>query len=524
MTALILSIFPIILLVFLMTKKNSMPSHQALPLAALVLYLIKLVYFQSDPNLMNATVVDGLISAWTPILIVWGAILLFKTMEHSGSMDVIRDWLNGISQNKIAQLMIIGWAFSFLIEGASGFGTPAALAAPILVGLGFNPIKTALLCLIMNSVPVSFGAVGTPTWYGLGSLGLSDELMREVGFKAAVIHTVAALVIPVIALRFVVSWQEIRKNLLFIYLAVFSCTVPYLILARFDFEFPALLGGMIGLLISVFLAKMQVGLEKTEATDSAPVRNKHLIKAMFPLWGSILVLILTRIQQLGIKGLLKSAEHAVDIPLGSIGTLSISPSLVVRLRDIFGTATARSHELLYVPSLIPFFLVSALAFYLFKMSRKDIKDVWNETYGRVHQPILALLGALVFVRLLMVDGDNACTMIIGNAFANAVGENWKYFASYLGAIGSFFSGSNTISNITFGGIQDSIAGNLGLNRTTILALQNVGGAMGNMVCINNIVAVCCILGITNKEGYILKRTIIPLLIYGAMAGVIATFL
>lgn len=521
---LILSILPIALLVFLMTKKNGMPSHKALPLAALVLYLIKLVFFQSDPNLMNATVISGLLYAWTPILIVWGAILLFKTMEHSGSMDVVRDWLNGISRNEIAQLMIIGWAFSFLIEGASGFGTPAALAAPILVGLGFNPIKTALLCLIMNSVPVSFGAVGTPTWFGFGELSLGDAQILEIGFKAAIIHTVAALVIPVLALQFVVPWQKIRKNLGFIYLSILACTIPYLILARFDFEFPSILGGMIGLLISVFLAKKQIGLEKTDASESAPVRNTHLVKAMFPLWGSILVLLVTRIQQLGIKALLTSAERSVDIPLGSIGTLSINPSLVVQLQGILGTDTGWKHQLLYIPSIIPFFLVSALAFYFFKMSRKDIKEVWSETYNRVHQPIIALLGAMVFVKLLMVDGDNACTMIIGNAFAQAAGENWKYFASYLGSIGSFFSGSNTVANMTFGGIQDSIAGNLGLNRTTILALQNVGGAMGNMICINNIVAVCCILGITNKEGYILKRTVIPLLIYGAIAGITACFI
>jgi lactate permease len=520
---LILSILPIALLVFLMTKKNSIPSHVALPLAALVLYLVKLFHFQSDPTLMNATVISGLLYAWTPILIIWGAILLFKTMEHSGSMDVIRNWLNGISKNKVAQLMIIGWAFAFLIEGASGFGTPAALAAPILIGLGFNPIKTAILCLVMNSVPVSFGAVGTPTWFGLGELGLPDELIREIGFKAAIIHFIAALVIPVFALRFVVSWDKIRKNLLFIYLSILSCTIPYLILARFDFEFPAILGGMMGLLVSVFLAKKQVGLEKTTVSDAPLVQKTHLMKAMFPLWGSILVLLITRIQQLGIKGLLTSAEHSIDIPLGPIGTFSINPSLVVQLQGIFGTDAGWKHQLLYIPSIVPFFLVSALAFYFFKMSRKDIKEVWSETYNRVFQPIIALLGAMVFVKLLMVDGDNACTMIIGNAFAQAAGENWTYFASYLGAIGSFFSGSNTVSNMTFGGIQDSIAGNLGLNRTTILALQNVGGAMGNMVCINNIVAVCCILGITNKEGYILKRTIVPLLIYGAIAGVVACF-
>ena len=124
-----------------------------------------------------------------------------------------------------------------------------------------------------------------------------------------------------------VAWEKIKKNLLFIYLSILACTLPYLVLARFDYEFPTILGGMIGLLVSVFLAKKQIGLEKTTGPDSAPVQNTHLIKAMFPLWGSILVLLATRIKQLGIKELLTSTAHNIDISLGSIGTFSINPSL-----------------------------------------------------------------------------------------------------------------------------------------------------------------------------------------------------
>ena len=90
MTDLFFAISPIVILIYLMTKKKSVPSHVALPAIAILIYLIKLIYFGSDPNVINATVVIGLLSAWTPILIIWGAILLFKTMEYTGSMDVIR--------------------------------------------------------------------------------------------------------------------------------------------------------------------------------------------------------------------------------------------------------------------------------------------------------------------------------------------------------------------------------------------------------------------------------------------------
>jgi len=110
-------------------------------------------------------------------------------------------------------------------------------------------------------------------------------------------------------------------------------------------------------------------------------------------------------------------------------------------------------------------------------------------------------------------------MTTGRAFSDLTGTNWQFFASYLGALGAFFSGSATVSNLTFGGIQQSIALNVGLSEQLILALQSVGGSMGNMVCINNIIAVSTILGISNKEGYIIKRTVIPMILYGVIVAV-----
>ncbi|MGD2023080.1 MAG: L-lactate permease [Desulfobacterales bacterium] len=322
---------PIIVLIYMMTKKNSVSSHVALPVAAALVYGIKLIYFGHDPNLINATVVNGLLTAWTPILIIWGAIFLFKTMEHSGGMDIIRAWLNTISDNRIAQLMIIGWAFAFLIEGASGFGTPPALAAPILVGLGFDPLKVAILCLMMNTVPVSFGAVGTPTWFGLGGLGLADDIIRDISFTSAMMNAVAALFIPLIALRFVVPWREIKQNLVFIYLSILSCVLPYVLLARFNYEFPAIVGGMFGLLASILLSKKGIGLAPAseQFIDKAPsMPIKKLITALFPLWGTIVVLMVTRIEELGLKGFLTDATPVFQTALGSFADFTVSSSLV----------------------------------------------------------------------------------------------------------------------------------------------------------------------------------------------------
>jgi lactate permease len=528
---------PIGLLIFVMTKKNGLPSTVAFALAALLTYVVRIWFFKTSPNLAHAAIVSGLLQALTPISIVFGAIFFFVALEHSGAMETLRLWLNGVTRNPVAQLMIVGWSFVFLIEGASGFGTPAALAAPILVGLGFPPLRVAVLCIVMNAVPTSFGAVGTPTWFGFGSLGLSESQLLEIGLKSALMHAAAALVIPVIALGFVVDWKVIRRNLLFAEVAILASVLPMAAVAAFNYEFPSVAGGMIGLLTTIFLARRGIGLAKDEAnaagsvarssqsispqSETSPLHGSDVLRALAPLLATVGILLLTRIPFLGLRQLLTSEAKWVLIPLGPVGEFSLSPSLVFQLRGILGEDLHWSHALLYVPSILPFFVAAALALVLYRCPPSVFGTVAKETFARLRNPVIALFGALIFVQLLKIDGERASTRILGDALAAGAGGSWIYFAGFLGALGSFFSGSNTISNLTFGPIQLRIAQDLGVSSTTMLALQTVGAALGNMVAIHNIVAVCAVLGLKNQEGNILKKTFIPTLAYGIILAALA---
>lgn len=515
--------FPIALLIYLMTKKNSMPSYKALPLTALVVYGVVMWVFNQPALHVHAVVIEGLLLAWTPITIIAGAILLFRTMEATGALDTIKQWLNSISSNPIAQLMIVGWAFQFLIEGASGFGTPAAIAAPVLVGLGFAPVRVAIFCLILNSVPVSFGAVGTPTWFGLSVVELSASEISRIGIITSVLNSIAALPVVLIALLFVVPKENILRNIGFICLSVLSCVLPYMAIAMVSYEFPALLGGLIGLILSIIFAKLGFGLSKIDISGADQnqensVSVKALVKASFPLWGAVLLLIITRVPQLRIKPLLQLAEPSFALPLGDFGTASVSAALVLSLKNILSTSESWSHSLLYVPSIIPFVVISLLTFLMFP--RGSFKEVGKATVSQMKLPVLALLGALVFVNLMMMGGESSVVTLIGKNLASITGQNWTFFSPFLGALGSFFSGSATISNLTFGAIQNSIAADLSLDVGIILAMQSAGAAMGNMVCINNIVAVASVLALGDQEGYILKRTVWAMLAYGCVVGLV----
>ncbi len=512
---------PIATLVWMMTKRRGLPSWQALPLSAAMLYLVKLLYFGDGANALNASVIAGLLFAWTPIMISWGATLLFLSMEASGCMDSIREWLKGISEDQTAQLMLIGWAFVFLIEGASGFGTPAALAAPLLAGLGFKPMKTAVFCLLMNSISVPFGAVGTPTWFGLSASGLSHEQLQTAAFESAIVQFLAALLITPLGVAMTLGYAEARRKLGFIILSTLSCTVPFLILAKFNYEFPSILGGGIGLALTAFMARHGIGLgERPEAKRSLlGSLSLETVAAFFPLWGCVALLLLTRIAPFGLKGPLNSAEPAFTAQLGALGSFHISPTLVMGLDRILGTEASWLQKTLYIPGIIPFVAVSLLALALFKRSKGKLGSVTAESFERVKLAGVALFGAMALVSLLMSGGEKSSAMAIGGAFASLAGDGWVYFAPLLGALGAFFAGSSTVSNLTFAGIQSAIAAKLSLEPTIIVALQSVGSSMGTMASINNIVAVSTVLGISlGSSGLILKATFKPLLLYALLAA------
>lgn len=518
-----LAILPIGCLIFVMTKKEAWPSYVSLPFAATLVYLLVLSYFRLDPNLVNATVVNGALSALTPISIIWGAILLSQTMRRSGAEQTIGEWLKEVSPNPVAQLMIVGWAFPFMIEGSSGFGTPAAIAAPLLVGLGFDALPVAIPTLVMNSVPTTFGAVGTPMWFGFSQIPLSSSEILSVSWKSALVHSIAALFVPIIALRFVVGWTHIRRNMLYVYLSILSCVLPSLGLSRFNYEFPSLIGGAVGLGLSVLMAKYQVGLAHPHAGDVAEIgpsrQHYDRVRAFVPYLMLIAVLTVTRVRFLPFRAWLNAESPGLTLDWGSLGEFSVSVALVLKLDSIFGTSSTWRYDTLFVPALIPFVLVVLLSLPLLRIDLHTMKTAIMETTSRLRGPSVTLVGALIMVQLMTLGGDKSQTMIIGRTVSNITGMSWPFFAPVLGALGAFFSGSATVSNLTFAGIQDSIARTLGFDRTSILALQSVGSAMGNMIAVSNIVAVTSILGLVNQDGFVLKRTLIPLIIYGLIAGV-----
>ena len=165
----LLAFLPIALVVFLMVGLN-WGSKKALPIGWLVAATISLIAWRMSPMDVLGFSFLGVQKAIDVIIIIFGAILILNTLKQSGAMSTINNGFSNITKDKRIQVLIIGWMFGAFIEGAAGFGTPAALAAPLLIGLGFPPLAAAMVALILNSVPVSFGAVGTPVFGAMSTL------------------------------------------------------------------------------------------------------------------------------------------------------------------------------------------------------------------------------------------------------------------------------------------------------------------------------------------------------------------
>ncbi|CEM30306.1 unnamed protein product, partial [Vitrella brassicaformis CCMP3155] len=250
----------------------------------------------------------------------------------------------------------------------------------------------------------------------------------------------------------------------------------------------------------------------------------------FTIWGTVVVLILTRIKEIGLKQALTAEEPYGELPLGGLGTFRISASLSVFLRDIFTeTGVNWGFQTLYVPSIIPFVLVSLLTMLLHrKRLQASPWRIFTETAMRLKTPVIALCGALSLVNLLQraPEGRDSPATTVGQTLSAALGVGWVVIAPILGALGSFFSGSTTVANLTFGDIQRVAAEDLEMSTTSFLALQSMGAALGNMICIHNILSARTVLGVEEPEGVFIKKTALPALVYyviGTALGALLIF-
>lgn len=539
-----------IALIFILMAGLRQPATRAMPLAFLLTLMLAVFVWNTHWNWIAAASLNGVVIAFKILLIVFGALTLLFTLRESGAIAVINRYFTSISPDKRVQAIIITWLFGSFLEGAAGFGTPAAIAAPLLLSLGFPALAAVMVALIANSTAVSFGAVGTPTLIGVGETlnlpgveaslagaGLTyAEFIHQVGVWSAIQHAIPGIFVPVIMMgmltRFFGKSKSFREGLKIFPFALFAglaFMVPYVLVAMFiGPEFPSVIGGLTGLLIVVPAAR--AGFLVPKRTWDFPERSaweKHWtgnisMEAAQP--GQKTMSLGMAWLPYGLIGLLLVFTRIRTLPLSSW-----LMSVKLQATEVLGSGVVIDFDPLYNPGIIPFMLVSLAAALLYGMSRQQVSVAWGEAVKRIKGPAIALVFAVPMVRLMMQSGNNPADIagmpvMMARYMSDVFQGAWPFVSPFVGALGSFIAGSNAVSNMLFSLFQYSVAEQTGLSRIIIVSLQNVGGSIGNMIAVHNIIAACATVGLVGVEGILLKRNAIPMLILASIAGVVGLLL
>lgn len=528
----LLAFLPIMFCVIVMAAFN-WPAKAALPISWAIACVFGFLFWKMDIISLIAYSISGLLNSLDVLIIVIGAILVMNTLKKSGGMSTINNGFKMVSKDARVQAIIIGFMFCSFIEGAAGFGTPAALAGPLLVSLGFPPVAAATVALICDSTAVSFGAIGTPVAQAILCLGpevATEGYTASLSLWSAIPHAIIGIFVPFMAVAFMCkffgkerSFKPALEVLPFAIFAGLCFTVPYtLVAAVFGYEFPAILGALFGLPITVIAAKngflvpktaWDFGSEsewdeswKSTVTPEPPKEsNMSLIRAWVPYVIIAILLVVTRIPALGIKQFLQSDWFTVRFP------------------EVLGVEnTAYTLKWGFLPGTF-FVLVAIATIFIHKMSKNEVKAAWLDSFKQVGGAAIAIIFGLALVQIMRYSGSNEVgdegmkSMIFYMAEElSKVGKGlYIIFSPLIGVLGSFVSGSNTVSVTLFTNLQYQSATNLDLNTVLIVAMHIIGGAVGNMICVNNTVAACATVGTPGREGKIIRINLIPTVIYTA---------
>ena len=531
--------------VFLLLVVARRPAGQAMPTAYLVTVGLALLVWRVPFVQVAASSVQGLVAAAEILYIVFGAILLLNTLQESGAIAVIRQSLLGVSRDRRVQVIIIAWLFGSFIEGASGFGTPAVITVPLLVAIGFPAMAAVIAALIIQSTPSTFGAVGTPIIIGIDSglegvpavaqqltdLGLTQpEYLSTIGQWAAIFHGIVGTFLPLVLVMTITAGFGERKSVVdglaawkFALFSGAAFTVPYGLTALLlGPEFPALIGGLVGLGIVVpaarrgFLAPQDIWdfpspdqwpdswSSQHPQTNRLTNNSLSALKAWLPYVLLGFLLMLTRLEFLPIRGWLQSA------------TLNWS--------NIFGTGVTTVTQPLYLPSTV-FISVAAITFFIHGMKPQAMQRAILRTLPMLQKTALALGSAVLMARVFINSGVNTAglasmPLTLADGMASVAGHIWPLLAPVVGLIGSFVAGSVTVSNMMFSLFQFGVALQIGAPTAIVLALQCVGASAGNMICVSNIVAAEATVGLVGREGLLIRRVLPPTLYYIIFAGLL----
>lgn len=481
----------------------------------------------------------GFLSSVDVLFIVFAAIFLLNALMELRFIETIGNGFSGISHDRRIQILVVAFFFGAFIEGAAGFGSAAALAAPLLIGLGVPAFFAALSSLLANNASTVFGAAGTPTTVGFATVvpdiyerfGVGpDEYFSALNAQTAFFNMFVATLVPFTMIAVIVLKDGKKRGLRDAFNILPLClfaglafTVPGWLASMLSPALPTLIGALVGLGAMIFAVKMNFLVPKEVyrfrddpiAPAKAGGTGISQARAWTPYAVIALALVLSRLPWLPFVGWLRHQ------------------SVTVSLTGLFGLEGINwAWAPLNNPGILPFLPVAVAC--LLIAGRKNpagggaFLRIGKKTAAQLKNAALALMFGIALVQLMRFtnysDPEGALGSMsteIARALSSVFGGAYLAVAPFIGALGSFVAGSTTVSNIMFYGLQLETAALLRLPTVMVLVGQNLGAAIGNAISINNVVAVAATTDTQGRESELIKGAIVPVALLGLLiAGVL----
>ena len=476
--------------------------------------LLAIFFYKMPLTLVAMSFVQGFLTGLWPIAwIILAAIFLYKLSVKSGHFEILKKSIMSITPDHRIQVILIGFCFGAFLEGAIGFGAPVAITAALLMGLGLRPLYAAGLCMIANTAPVAFGAVGIPI-IALGkAVGVDPNLI-----SAMIGHMLppVTLFVPFFIVFLIDGMRGVRETFLPVFIASASFTLTqYFTSAFIGPELPDITSAIVSITVTTtFLKfyKVKNVFRFDGAVDFDKIEKigfKETLKAWLPFIFLIICIIAWALP--AVKSALGALNLAFELSFLHNGITEVAP-IVTQDRAI---------KAIYTWDIIKatgtaILLAGVLTIITLRLSRDIIVGAARETFREMGIPIITI-GLVVAYASIAKNSGQAATM--GLALANTGGA-FAFFSPVIGWMGVFLTGSDTSSNLLFGALQQVTANQLDVHEVVFLAANTFGGVVGKMISPQSIAIACAAVGLVGRESELFKFTLKYSVGFIIVAGVI----
>ncbi|MDQ8936525.1 L-lactate permease [Acinetobacter rudis] len=521
----LISLIPIVFF-FLALAVFRMKGSVAGSITVVLALLVALFAYGMPTSMAFSSLVYGFFYGLWPIAwIILGALFLYKVSVKTGQFEIIRASILSLTHDQRLQMLLVGFAFGTFLEGAAGFGAPVAITAALLVGLGFKPLYAAGLCLIANTAPVAFGAMGIPIIVagqvsGVDTMEISQMVGRQLPFMVPIVLFWIMAIMD--------GWRGVKETWPAVVVAGGSFAIAQYLTSNFlGPELPDITAAIasiicLSILLKFWQPKHIFRFDQTEtAAESETKTQKYSVAQIAKAWSpfAILTLMVTiwsikPFKDLFAKGgVLQDWVISIKVPFLH-QMIQKMPPVVTEIKDYdavykFDWFSATGTAII---------LAAVITIIYLKMQPREAVKTFFETAKELRVPVYSIGMVLSFAFIANYSGMSATLAL---ALAHS-GDAFTFFSPFLGWLGVFLTGSDTSANALFSALQATTAQQIGVPEVLLVAANTSGGVTGKMISPQSIAIACAAVGLVGKESDLFRFTVKHSLIFTVMIGIIIT--